>query len=121
MGVKSYRDLIVWQASMELATVVYRLTASFPKSETYGITSQLRRTVVSVASNIAEGHARSSTKEYRRFIAIALGSLAETETQLLLAERLDMLREDQLTAVLERADAIGKMLRRLDQALGRRG
>jgi four helix bundle protein len=86
--IKSYRDLTVWQDGLKLAVSVYRVTNSFPKHELYGLVSQLRRCSVSVPSNIAQGHAKSSTKDYLRHISIALGSLAELETQLILATEL---------------------------------
>ena len=119
MSVASYRDLTVWQAAIDLGQSVYELTAKFPRSELYGLTSQVRRSAVSVASNIAEGHARSSRKEYLRFLSIARGSLAETETQLIIAERLELAPSRDVSALLTRAEAISKMLRRLQQALER--
>jgi len=88
MQVKSYKDLIVWQKAMDLVEMVYQVTRSFPKDELYGLTNQLRRAAVSVPSNIAEGQAHNSTAEFRNFLSIAHGSLAEVETQLLIAERL---------------------------------
>jgi len=87
--VRSYRDLDVWELGMKLVREVYILTDTFPDREKYGLASQLRRAAPSVPSNIAEGHAKDSTKEYLRHLSIALGSLAEVETQLLLAESLD--------------------------------
>lgn len=87
---RSHRDLPVWQQAMSLVEAVYRLTATFPVDERYGLTAQLRRAVVSVPSNIAEGAARSSTGELGHFLGIALGSAAEVETQLELAKRLSM-------------------------------
>ncbi len=78
--VRSYRDLNVWKKSIELVTEIYRCTQLFPKQETYGLTSQMRRAAVSVPSNIAEGHARVSTGEFRQFLGHALGSLVEIET-----------------------------------------
>ena len=88
--VRSHRDLPVWQQAMSLVEAVYRLTATFPVDERYGLTAQLRRAVVSIPSNIAEGAARSSTGELGHFLGIALGSAAEVETQLELAKRLSM-------------------------------
>lgn len=79
---KSYKDLIVWQKAMSLVTEVYKLTVNFPKTEIYGLTSQIRRCSVSIPSNIAEGRARKSSLEYRRFLIIAYGSGAELETQI---------------------------------------
>lgn len=120
MSVESYRDLKVWQKAMRLAEDVYHVTESFPKSELYGLTSQIRRSVVSVASNIAEGSARRSTREFIRFINIASGSLAEVETQLILSQRLTYLQEDQLTFLLSQCDEVGKMLFALQKSLQER-
>ena len=83
MPVQSYRDLVAWQKAMELVVSVYTCTQNFPKVETYGLISQMRRAAVSVPSNIAEGHARISTGEFRQFLGHALGSLVEIETQTL--------------------------------------
>ena len=102
---------------MALASETYRLTQSFPREELYGLTSRVRRAVASVPSNIAEGHARNSTREYLNHLSIALGSLAETETQLLLAADLSYCRQDELSPILSKADEIGKMLRGLQKAL----
>ena len=112
-----YRDLKVWQASMRLAGDVYRLSAQFPKHETYGLASQLQRSAVSLPSNIAEGHGRNSSKEFNHFLGIALGSLAELETQLILAQHLDHLTEEAISQVLQNADEIGKMLKGLQKSL----
>ena len=81
----SYRDLIIWQKSMDLTKLVYQITYSFPKDEIYGLTSQIRRSAVSIPSNIAEGRGRNSNKEFIRFLQISLGSLYELQTQLELA------------------------------------
>jgi four helix bundle protein len=88
MGVQSYRDLRVWNTAVELTLEVYRITESFPQSERFGLTAQLRRAAVSVPSNIAEGHARNTRGEYRQFLSIARGSAVEVEVQLFLAEQL---------------------------------
>jgi len=87
--VESYRDLIVWQRSTQLALAIYRLTTDFPKSEVFGLTNQLRRASVSVASNIAEGYGRNSRGEYKQFLGMARGSNLEVQTQLLIASELD--------------------------------
>jgi four helix bundle protein len=84
----TYRDLKVWQTAMDLVGAVYRLTREFPKEETYGLTIQLRRAAVSIASNIAEGKGRSSDKELLHFLSNAKGSLFEVETQIMIADRL---------------------------------
>jgi four helix bundle protein len=80
--VQSYRDLIVWQRAVQMSVAIYRLTAAFPRDELYGLTSQLRRAGVSVASNIAEGYGRGSTGEYKQFLGMARGSNMEVQTQL---------------------------------------
>jgi four helix bundle protein len=87
---KSFRELVVWQKSMELATTVYRLTQGFPKDEIYGLSSQIRRSAVSVPSNIAEGRGRLSTGEFRQFLGFARGSNFELQTQLEIARSLAM-------------------------------
>ena len=86
MTINNFRDLRVWQSGMELVVQVYRLTQSFPREEQYGLTSQMRRAAVSVPSNIAEGHARESSKEYLNHLSIVQGSLAELQTQIEIAE-----------------------------------
>lgn len=95
---------------MDLAERCHRLTAGFPRAEQYRLTSQLIRAAISIPANIAEGHARSSRKDYARFIAIARGSLAETETFLLLAERLELATEERLAPVHALANRVGRML-----------
>ena len=95
---------------MDIAEQVYKYTATFPKEERYGITSQIQRAAVSICSNIAEGHNRRSTKEFVYFIRIALGSLAELETQLILSSRLGYLLPPALEEVLSETQSLGKML-----------
>jgi four helix bundle protein len=106
----SYRDLKVWQKSIDLAEEVYRLTSSFPTSEVYGLTSQMRRAAISIASNIAEGWGWRSRKEYGRFIQIAQGSNDELQTQLVIAGRLAFCKVDELKEAGAQCDEIGKML-----------
>jgi four helix bundle protein len=120
VAINSYRDLKVWQDAMQLVQEVYALSRRFPKSEQFSLRSRLQRAVVSIPSNIAEGHARSRTKEYLRFVSIARGSLAETETQIMLAERLSYASSNEAAAMLGRMDELGRMLRRLEQALERK-
>lgn len=88
MKIQSYKDLIVWQKSMLLVTIVFKLSEEFPRSELFGIVSQMRRAAVSIPSNIAEGWGRRSIKEYHQFYAIAYGSVLELETQLLISQNL---------------------------------
>jgi|SRR6185436_14968418 len=106
-----YRDLVAWQKAMELVTRVYVATSGFPREERYGLTSQIRRAAVSVPSNIAEGQGRRTTDgEFVRFLQIALGSLAELETQLELAIRLDFLEKERATALRASSDEVGRLL-----------
>ena len=86
--IDSYKDLIVWQRSMDLVVAIYELTNKFPKSELYGLTSQMRRCAISIPSNIAEGRRRGTRKDYRQFLIIAYGSGAELETQIEIAKKL---------------------------------
>lgn len=109
-SIQGYRDLLVWQQSMSLAEEVYKVTGDFPKTEIYGLTSQLRRAAVSVPSNIAEGQARNSTGEYVQFLGVSKGSLAEVETQLEIACRLGWLSPADKERLLAQADEIGRML-----------
>ncbi len=114
--VKDYKDLLVWQKVMDLARQVYKLTSHFPKEEVYGLTSQIRRSAVSIPSNIAEGSARSGTKEFLQFLSIARGSAAELETQLLLASQLGYSAETEeilsvLTSVRQMINALMRSLK----------
>ncbi len=90
----NYKELKVWQKSMDLVEIVYKFTTAFPKEEMYGLTSQLRRASLSVPVNIAEGHARNTTGEFLQFLGIAKGSLAELETLLELSQRLNYLKKE---------------------------
>ena len=116
---RSYRDLDVWQKAMTVAKEVYAATAGFPDHERFGLVNQMRRAAVSIASNIAEGHARGSTGEFQRFILIAMGSVAELETQLLLSTSLGFLMQPSADAVLRELDSVGKMLRALHRSLSK--
>ena len=106
-NIKTHKDLDVWKKSMDLVEGVYRLTKSFPDAEKYGLTNQIRRCAVSISSNIAEGAARNTDKEFVQFCYIALGSLSELETQLLIAERL---KYSQNIDILENVVEIRRML-----------
>ena len=117
---RSYRDLEVWQQSMELAEVIWRLSARFPAEERFGLTSQLRRAVTSVPANIAEGAERHGTREFLQFLGIASGSLAETETFLLLSERLGLLPSQRVKDTLEQAATVGRLLHGLKRSLRER-
>jgi four helix bundle protein len=120
MTVSSYSDLQVWQKAMVLVKQVYQDSSRFPKDELYALTNQIRRAAVSIPSNIAEGHARDSTKEFLHHLSIALGSLAELETQLILSKDLQYLPEERLSALLQQTNEIGKMIRGLQKSLQRK-
>ena len=117
MRVRSYQDLRVWKTAVELALEVYRITDSFPPSERFGLTSQLRRAAVSIASNIAEGHGRTSLGEYRHFLSIARGSAREIEVQLFLAEQIGYVKSPILVKARDSCDAISRMITNLKRAL----
>jgi four helix bundle protein len=107
---ESFRNLTVWQRSVELALQVYRLTARFPESERFGLTNQLRRASVSIASNIAEGYGRSTRGEYMQFLGHARGSSSEVETQLVIARGLGLGGKDALRQTEELCSEVGRML-----------
>lgn len=117
MEVFSYRDLSVWQVAMQLTESVYTVTRSFPQRELYALANQLQRAAVSIPSNIAEGHARNTTRDYLRFVSIAMGSLAEVETQIELAARLNYLGIEQRDALFTTTDELGRMLQGLRKSL----
>jgi four helix bundle protein len=117
MTVKRYSDLIAWQKAMDLVEQIYQITRSFPKEELYGLTSQVRRAAVSIPSNIAEGHCRNGRREFIHHLSIALGSLGEVETQMILAQRLGYLADS--TPVLEMASETGRLLVGLMHSLER--
>ena len=106
----SYRNLILWQKSMDLVVEVYKLIRLLPKEETFALGSQMRRSAISIPSNIAEGQARNSDKEFTRFLSIAQESKAEIETQLEICTRLGYLNTDQTANAMSISDEIGKML-----------
>ena len=120
MSVKTYRDLLVWQKAYEACRHVHRVTARFPKAETYGITSQLRRAAVSVPSNIAEGMGRRSTAEFLRSLRIAYGSNCERETQLLLCRDFGYVTDEEYERLSERLAEIERMTTSLMRALQRK-
>jgi four helix bundle protein len=120
MGIRSYRDLDVWRKAMDLVVGCYKITNQFPRSEVYGLTSQVRRAAVSVPANIAEGNGRSHTKEYLHHLSVAYGSLMEVETHLQIAARLNYINEASLNALLDRSGEVGRMLNGLIQSLNRK-
>lgn len=111
MKTKSFKDLIVWQKSFQLVKEIYELSKDFPKEEAYGLTQQMRRCVVSIPSNIAEGYGRQYGKEYKQFLSMAYGSLCELETQYLLSIGLNYVKNN---AVVEKLSTeVGGMLYRM--------
>jgi four helix bundle protein len=114
---RSYRDLEVWKLSIEFVKKVYQVTHNFPAAEKFGLINQIRRAAVSIPSNIAEGQGRNSTKEFKQFLAISLGSLAELETQLIIAKEIEYLTQDELDALLSPLDRIRKMIKGLSKGL----
>jgi four helix bundle protein len=107
---RSYRDLVAWQKAMRLVSEIYAATQGFPSEERYGLTNQLRRAAVSVPSNIAEGQARFSQKEFHHFLSQARGSLVEIETQLLIARELKYLQPSKAEDLLATTDELGRVL-----------
>ncbi len=120
MNVKSYRDLLVWQKSIDLCVEVHNLTLLFPKHELFGLSSQLNRAIVSVPSNIAEGHGRRTTADFIHFLSISRGSLNEVETQLTLGMRYNYIPAVEHDLLLEQCAEVGRMLNGLMDALERR-
>jgi len=114
---KNYRELIVWQEAIKLAKAVYRLTEKFPRQETYALADQIRRAVVSVPSNIAEGQARKSPGDFRRFLHISLGSLAEVDTQLVLAMEFGYIQKEDVDPLDEQIQGLRKKLYALINSL----
>jgi four helix bundle protein len=117
MKVKSYRDLIVWQKGIDFVASVYKKSSRFPREELYGLTSQLRKAAVSIPSNIAEGQARSGTQEFLHFLSIASGSLAEAETQIIIAERLEYLDTAAMGELLNLSAEVGRLITGLRKSL----
>jgi four helix bundle protein len=109
-GRKGHRDLIAWQKAMDLVTDIYRITKDFPREEMFGLTRQIRRAAVSVPSNLAEGHGRTSRKEFHPFVANARGSLVEVETQIEIAQRLGYLSQKESVRVLGLANEVGRIV-----------
>ena len=106
----SYRDLDVWQFAMDIVIEIYRVTRAFPPEEKFGLIAQLRRAAVAIPSNIAEGRNRLGAAEFRRFVSIARGSVAEVETQLAVAVALGFVAADEIASLASRLDGLSKML-----------
>jgi four helix bundle protein len=118
MGVKNYTELFAWQKGLDLVEAVYRLSARFPKEEVYGLTAQIRRAVVSVPSNIAEGQGRWNTGEFVQFLGVAHGSLREVETQLHIVVRLKFVSQSDADPVFQLASEVGRLIQGLRKSLG---
>lgn len=117
MAIESYRDLDVWQVGVETSVETYRLTKDFPREETFGLTSQMRRAAVSIPANIAEGFGRETTQEYIRGLRVAQGSLKELETHVEVARRVGLASDADCSPLLELCDRCGRLVRALIRAL----
>src|SRR5262245_45601273 len=120
MYVKNYRDLQVWQQSLEVASAIRQATLAFPKHETFGLASQIQRAAASIPANIAERHERESTKEYLYHLSVSQGSRAELETELVLARMSGYLNSETTERFLAQLDEIGRMIRAIQKALKRK-
>ncbi|MHC4704623.1 MAG: four helix bundle protein [Planctomycetota bacterium] len=118
MKVKSYKELHVWKKGIDIVDSVYSIAQNLPENEQYGLASQIRRSAVSVPSNIAEGFARGHTAEYRQFLRVALGSCAELETQLIICQRRGYVTEKVLLSLQEELDHESRMIMNLIKSLG---
>ena len=117
MSIRSYRDLVVWQRAMELVIESYRLSRMLPKTEVYGLASQIQRAAVSVPANIAEGHGREHLGDYIRHLSVATGSVMELETHLLIALRLSYLKDADIKPALALSSEVSRMLSALTKKL----
>jgi four helix bundle protein len=117
MKVKNFRELIAWQKALDLVEETYKASKSFPKDELYGLTSQIRRAVVSIPSNIAEGQGRDTTREFRHYLSISYGSLCEVQTQIFIAQRLTYLKEEQVITLLSMANEVARLINGLSNSL----
>lgn len=120
MSVKSYQDLLVWQKAIDYVVTCYKLTKYFPKDEVYGVSSQLKKSSVSIPSNIAEEFGRITRGEYIQFLGIAQGSLKESETQVILAFRLKFIEQKMFDFTISQSKEVGILLRRLIESLKNR-
>jgi four helix bundle protein len=119
--IKSYKDLLIWQKGIDIVCMTYALVSSFPKDELYAFSSQIKRSSVSIPSNIAEGYGRRSTQSYIQFVKIARGSLCELETQLVVANKLDFINDEKLflelsIQIIEESKMINSFLNKLESS-----
>ncbi len=117
MAGKSYHELIVWQKAMQLVTEIYKATHCFPRDEMFGLTSQVKRAVVSIPSNIAEGQGRDSAKEFAYHLSVAYGSLMETETQIQIGANLGYLEASRANELLVKTAEVGRLLNGLSRSI----
>lgn len=117
MAGQSYREVVVWQKAMQLVTEIYKATQCFPREEMFGLTSQTKRAVISVPSNIAEGQGRDSAKEFAYHLSVAYGSLMETETQLQIGANLGYLQNTEVNRLLEKTAEVGRLLNGLSRSI----
>jgi len=117
MPVKDYRDLEIWKRGISLTEDIYTITKSFPKEEIYCLTSQIRKSAISIPSNIAEGFVRSTNNEYKQFLYYSLGSCAEATTQMIIASRLKYVTERQANNLVEKLNILSKMIMSLIKKL----
>jgi four helix bundle protein len=120
-GIQSYKDLLIWKKGIDIVVLVYQLISELPKEEIYALSSQIKRTAVSIPSNIAEGYGRHSTQSYIQFIKIARGSLCELETQLLIAEKLNFIKSvdlysDIMKQITEESKMINSFINKLESS-----
>jgi len=120
MAVRNFKDLIVWQKAMDYTVEIYRETKCFPKEEIYGLRAQLRDSASSIPANIAEGQGRKTTRDFLHFLSIAHGSLCESQTHILLAERLTYFSSEITNRLLKRADEIARLINALKDSLKRK-
>lgn len=118
--INSYKDLIVWQKSIDFVAEIYKLTKMLPPEEKFGLVSQMRRSGVSISSNLAEGHARIGKNEFKHFVSISMGSLAELETQVLICQKLDYFTQNISDKLSENLNEINKMLHGLYKSLNKK-
>ncbi len=109
MAVKSYTELLIWKKAIQITKGIYTLVRTLPKEELYGLSDQMRRSSISIASNIAEGQERNTTTEFIRFLSIAQGSRAELETQLIIGKEIGYFREEDINPLMEQLSELGKM------------
>jgi four helix bundle protein len=115
--IKSFRDLKIWHKGIDMVKDIYQETRDFPKEEIYGLTSQIRRAAISIPSDIAEGHIRQYRAEFKQFLSVALGSLAELETQIMISKELNYISTEKTKNSIDKMSSLGKMIRSLIKEL----